>query len=81
MLLQNQSIKRQQAKNYDKTICSRHRIFLLRKRNVVIHCARVVMNFVTLIQYIFHDENMLSYIKHALYRIDNLNIVFVKYKF
>ena len=39
------------------------------------------MNFVTLIQYIFHDENMLSYMKHAFYRIDNLKTVFVKYKF
>ena len=35
----------------------------------------------TLIQYTFHDKNTLNYIKHALYRIDNLKIVFVKYKF
>ena len=35
----------------------------------------------TLIQYIFHDKNTLNYIKHALYRIDSLKIVFVKYKF
>ena len=54
--------------------------FLLKKHNVVIHCARVIMNFVTLIQYIFHDENMLNYMKHAFYRINNLKTVFVKYK-
>ena len=45
--------------------------FLLKKRNVVIDCARVIMNFVTLIQYIFYDDNTSSYMKHALYRIDN----------
>ena len=39
------------------------------------------MNFVILIQYIFHDEETLNYIKHALYRMDNLKTVFVKYKF
>ena len=55
--------------------------FLLKKRDVVIHCARVIMNFVTLIQYIFHDENTLNYMKHALYRIDSLKMVIVKYKF
>ena len=39
------------------------------------------MNFVTLIQYTFHNENTLNYMKHALYRIDNLKTVFVKYRF
>ena len=39
------------------------------------------MHFVMLIQYTFHDENMLSYMKHTLYRINSLKIVFVKYKF
>ena len=39
------------------------------------------MNFVIVIQYTFHDENTLNYMKHALYRINNLKIVFVKYKF
>ena len=39
------------------------------------------MNFVTLTQYTFHNENTLNYMKHALYRIDNLKIVFVKYRF
>ena len=35
----------------------------------------------TLIQYIFHNKNILSYVKHALYRINNLKIIFVNYKF
>ena len=55
--------------------------FLLKKHDVVIYYARVIMNFVTLIQYTFHDENTLSYIKHALYRIDSLKIIFIKYRF
>ena len=55
--------------------------FLLKKRDTVIHCARVIMNFVTLIQYTFHDKNTLNYMKHTLYRIDNLKIVFIKYRF
>ena len=38
------------------------------------------MNFVTLIQYIFYDENILNYTKHTLYRINNLKTIFVKYK-
>ena len=42
---------------------------------------RVIMNFVTLIQYTSHGENTLSYIKHALYLIDSLKTVFAKYKF
>ena len=80
-LSQNELMKQQRAKNHDKIIRFRHRIFLLRKHNVVIHCARVIMNFVTLIQYTFHDENTLNYMKHALYRMNNLKTVFVKYKF
>ena len=55
--------------------------FLLEKRDVVIYCARVIMNFVTLIQYTFHDKNTLNDMKHALYRIENLKTVFVKYRF
>ena len=55
--------------------------FWLEKRDVVIYCVRVIMNFVTLIQYTFYDENTLNYIKYAFYQIDNLKTVFVKYKF
>ena len=54
--------------------------FLLKRRNVIILYVRVIINFVTLIQYIFHNENTLNYMKHALYQIDNLKIVFVKYR-
>ena len=56
-------------------------IFLLKKHDVVIYCARVIVNSVTIIQYIFHNENTLNYINHALYRIDNLKIIFFKFKF
>ena len=74
-------MKRQRAKDHDKTIRSHHRIFLLKKLDVVIYCARVIMNFVTLIQYTFYDENMLNYIKHAFYRINNLKTIFIKCRF
>ena len=53
---------------------------LIKKRNTTIHCARAIMNFVMLAQYVFHDENILSYMKHALYRINNLKTIFVKYR-
>ena len=55
--------------------------FLLEKCDAVIYRARIIINFVTFIQYIFHDENTLSYMKHAFYQIDSLKIVFVKYRF
>ena len=55
--------------------------FLLKKYDVIIYCARVIMNFVTLIQYIFYDKNILSYIKYVLYRINSLKTVFIKYRF
>ena len=55
--------------------------FLLKKRDIVIHCAQVIMNFMMLIQYISHDENTLNYMKHAFYRINNLKTIFIKYKF
>ena len=55
--------------------------FLLEKHNIIIHCTRVIMNFVTLIQNAFHDRNTLNYIKYTLYQIDTLKTVFVKYKF
>ena len=42
---------------------------------------RVIMNFVTLIQYTFYDKNTLNYMKYMLYRIDNLKTIFTKYKF
>ena len=54
--------------------------FLLKKRNIVIYCARVIINFMTLIQYTFHNENILNYMKHIFYRIDNLKTIFVQYK-
>ena len=38
------------------------------------------MNFIMFVQYVFHNENILSYIKHALYRINNLKTIFVKYQ-
>ena len=54
---------------------------LLEKHDVIIHCARVIINFVTLIQYTFHDENTLNYMNYTLYRIDSLKTIFAKYRF
>ena len=53
---------------------------LIKKRNTTIHCAQAIMNFVMLTQYISYDENILNYMKHALYRINNLKTIFVKYR-
>ena len=54
---------------------------LFEKRNATIHCARTVMNFVMLAQFVFHDESILSYMIHALYKLNNLKNVFFKYRF
>jgi len=34
------------------------------------------MNFMMLIQYIFHDKNTLQYLKHALFQINKLKNIF-----
>ena len=53
---------------------------LIKKQNTTIHCARAIINFVMLAQYVFHDENILSYMKHALYQINSLKTIFIKYR-
>ena len=53
---------------------------LLEKRNAAIHCARAVMNFVMFVQFVSHDESILSYMIHALYKLNNLKNVFFKYR-
>ena len=54
---------------------------LFEKRNATIHCARTIMNFVIFVQFVFHDENILNYMIHALYKLNNLKNVFFKYRF
>lgn len=34
-----------------------------------IQCAQSILDFTILIQYVSHDDKMLQYIKHALYRL------------
>ena len=41
-----------------------------------LHCARAVLDFVMMAQYNYHNEDTLSYMSHALYRIDKLKRVF-----
>ena len=53
---------------------------LIGKRDAAIHCGRAIMDFVMLAMYESHDENTLSYMQHALYRINSLKTVFVKYR-
>ena len=53
---------------------------LIGKRDAAIHCARAVMDFLVLAQYVSHDENTLSYMEHSLYRLDHLKTVFSKYR-
>jgi len=53
---------------------------LLDKQNATIQCARVIMNFIMPAQYEFHDEITLSYMKQALYQINKLKMMFIKYR-
>ena len=53
---------------------------LLDKRDATIQCAKTIINFITIAQYKTHDEQILSYIKQTLYRINKFKIVFAKYK-
>ena len=50
------------------------------KADAAIHCGRAILDFVMLAMYVSHDEKTLSYMKHALYRIDKLKTVFAKYQ-
>ncbi len=41
-----------------------------------IQCARAILDFTMLAQYILHDDKTLRYMEHALYRLENTKIAF-----
>ncbi len=41
-----------------------------------IQCARAILNFTMLAQYVLHDNETLRYMEHALYRLENTKITF-----
>ena len=41
-----------------------------------IYCARAVLHFTMLAQYPLYDNETISYIEHALYRLDKTKIAF-----
>ncbi len=41
-----------------------------------IYCARAILDFTMLAQYLLHDNETLSHIEHALYRLDKTKIAF-----
>ncbi len=41
-----------------------------------IQCARAILDFTMLAQYISHDNKTVRYMKHALYRLEKTKIVF-----
>ena len=54
---------------------------LLRKTySYVLHCVRVVLDFVMLTNYNIHDETTLEYMKTVIYRINKFKTVFKKYR-
>ena len=45
-----------------------------------IHCARAILDFTMLAQYPSHNNETLSYIDHALYRLDKTKIAFENHR-
>ena len=41
-----------------------------------IQCAQASLNFTILARYVLHDNKMLRYIEHALYRLEKTKIAF-----
>ena len=41
-----------------------------------IQCARAILDFMILTQYVSHDNETLRFIEHALYRLEKTKIVF-----
>ncbi len=45
-----------------------------------IQCARAILNFTMLAQYVLHDEETLRYMEHALYRLKKTKIAFEQHR-
>ena len=44
-----------------------------------IHCVFTIFNFTKLAQYLLHNNEILFYLEHALYRLDKTKIIFENY--
>ena len=53
---------------------------MIKQQDVIVYYARVIIDFIMPIEYVFYDENVLNYIRHALYRMNSLKSIFVKYR-
>ncbi len=49
---------------------------LIQDVSKIIHCARAILDFTMLAQYPSHNDKTLSYMEHALYRLDITKIAF-----
>ena len=49
---------------------------LIQNAPKAIHCARAILNFTMLAQYVSHDDETLRYMEHALYRLEKTKIAF-----
>ncbi len=41
-----------------------------------IQCARAILDFTMLAQYVSHNDKILRYMEHALYKLENIKIAF-----
>ncbi len=55
-------------------------LFIINKF-AVMYYARVIINFVIITRYIFHNTKFLKYLNHALYYINKLKSVFKDLRF
>ena len=49
---------------------------LIQNAPEAIQCARTIFDFTILAQYVLHDDKMLRYIEHALYKLEKTKITF-----
>ena len=49
---------------------------LIQNAPEAIQCARAILDFTMLAQYVSHDDETLRYMEHALYRLEKTKIAF-----
>ncbi len=55
-------------------------LLLIQDTPETIYCARAILDFTMLAQYPLHDDKTLSYIEHALYKLDKTKIAFENHR-
>ncbi len=51
-------------------------LLLIYDTQEVIQCARVILDFTILAQYVSYDKITLRYIEHAMYRLEKTKVIF-----